>query len=87
MEKRASGAAGTLTSTRLTTPQSGTMRTVAVRPFGIFPARTSVEVGPGGSTSGTGTWKLLTPRANVVAAHVTGDFSFRQDPRVPHICR
>jgi polyketide cyclase/dehydrase/lipid transport protein len=55
------------------------------RPFGITPATTSVEVGPRWLYVRYGPWKLLTPRANVAAAHVTGDFSFVKTAGPPHL--
>lgn len=57
----------------------------AARPFGIAPATTSVEVGPQWLYVRYGPWKLLTPRANVVAAHVTGDFSFLKTAGPAHL--
>ena len=57
----------------------------AARPFGITAATTSVEVGPRWLFVRYGPWKLLTPRANVVAAHVTGDFSFVKTAGPPHL--
>ena len=57
----------------------------AARPFGITAATTSVEVGPGWLFVRYGPWKLLTPRANVVAAHITGDFSFVKTAGPPHL--
>lgn len=57
----------------------------AARPFGIAPATTSVEVGPRWLYVRYGPWKLLTPRANVVAAHITGDFSFIKTAGPPHL--
>ena len=57
----------------------------AARPFGITPATTSVEVGPHWLFVRYGPWKLLTPRANVVAAHLTGDFSFIKTAGPPHL--
>ena len=57
----------------------------AARPFGITAATTSVEVGPHWLFVRYGPWKLLTPRANVVAAHVTGDFSFIKTAGPPHL--
>jgi len=57
----------------------------AARPFGITAATTSVEVGPHWLFVRYGPWKLLTPRTNVVAAHVTGDFSFIKTAGPPHL--
>jgi uncharacterized protein YndB with AHSA1/START domain len=57
----------------------------AARPFGITPATTSVEVGPHWLFVRYGPWKLLTPRNNVVAAHVTGDFGFIKTAGPPHL--
>jgi hypothetical protein len=57
----------------------------AARPFGIVAATTTVEVGPRWLYVRYGPWKLLTPRANVVAAHVTGDFSFIKTAGPPHL--
>ena len=57
----------------------------AARPFGITAARTSVEVGPRWLYVRYGPWKLLTPRANVVATHITGDFSFVKTAGPPHL--
>jgi uncharacterized protein YndB with AHSA1/START domain len=57
----------------------------AARPFGIAPATTSVEVGPRWLSVRYGPWKLLTPRANVVAAHVTGGFSFVKTAGPAHL--
>ncbi len=57
----------------------------AARPFGIAATTTSVEVGPRWLYVRYGPWKLLTPRANVVAAHVTGDFSFVKTAGPPHL--
>ncbi|MBA2953136.1 hypothetical protein GON03_02355 [Nocardioides sp. MAH-18] len=57
----------------------------AARPFGIAPATTSAEVGPRWLYVRYGPWRLLTPRANVVAAHVTGDFSFVKTAGPPHL--
>jgi len=57
----------------------------AARPFGIAPATTSVEVGPRWLYVRYGPWKLLTPRANVVAARVTGDFRFVKTAGPPHL--
>ena len=57
----------------------------AARPFGITAARTSVEVGPRWLYVRYGPWKPLTPRANVVAAHITGDFSFVKTAGPPHL--
>src|SRR4051794_14725783 len=57
----------------------------AARPFGIAPATTSVEVGPRWLYVRYGPWKLLTPRANVVAAHITGDFRFVKTAGPPHL--
>ena len=57
----------------------------AARPFGITAATTSVEVGPQWLFVRYGPWKLLTPRTNVVAAHVTGDFSFIKTAGPPHL--
>ena len=57
----------------------------AARPFGIAPTTTSVEVGPQWLYVRYGHWRLLTPRANVVAAHVTGDFKFVKTAGPPHL--
>lgn len=57
----------------------------AARPFGITAATASVEVGPRWLYVRYGPWRLLTPRANVVAAHVTGDFSFVKTAGPPHL--
>ena len=57
----------------------------AARPFGIAPSETSVEVGPRWLYVRYGPWKLLTTRANVVAAHITGDFSFVKTAGPPHL--
>ena len=57
----------------------------AARPFGITAATTSVEVGPHWLFVRYGPWKLLTPRANVVAARVTGNFSFVKTAGPPHL--
>jgi uncharacterized protein YndB with AHSA1/START domain len=57
----------------------------AARPFGITAATTSVEVGPRWLYVRYGPWKLLTPRANVVAARLTGDFNFVKTAGPPHL--
>ncbi len=57
----------------------------AARPFGISAATTSVEVGPRWLYVRYGPWKLLTPRTNVIAAHVTGDFKFVKTAGPPHL--
>ena len=57
----------------------------AARPFGITATTTSVEVGPHWLYVRYGPWKLLTPRVNVVAAHLTGDFSFVKTAGPPHL--
>lgn len=57
----------------------------AARPFGITPATASVEVGPHWLYVRYGPWRLLTPRANVVAARVTGDFRFVKTAGPPHL--
>ena len=57
----------------------------AARPFGVTPATTSVEVGPDWLYVRYGPWKLLTPRANVVAAQVTGDFGFVKTAGPAHL--
>ncbi|KQW47962.1 hypothetical protein ASC77_16305 [Nocardioides sp. Root1257] len=57
----------------------------AARPFGITPATTSVEVGPQWLYVHYGPWKLLTPRANVVGAQVTGGFGFVKTAGPPHL--
>ena len=57
----------------------------AARPLGITAATTSVEVGPHWLYVRYGPWKLLTPRTNVVAAHITGDFSFIKTAGPPHL--
>jgi uncharacterized protein YndB with AHSA1/START domain len=57
----------------------------AARPFGITAATTTVEVGPHWLYVRYGPWRLLTPRANVVAAHVTGDFSFVKTAGPAHL--
>ena len=57
----------------------------AARPFGITTATTSVEVGPHWLYVRYGPWKLLTPRANVVAAQITGDFSFVKTAGPAHL--
>ncbi len=57
----------------------------AARPFGITAATTSVEVGPRWLYVRYGPWKLLTPRTNVIAAHVTGDFKFVKTAGPPHL--
>lgn len=57
----------------------------AARPFGIAATTTSVEVGPRWLYVRYGPWRLITPRANVVAAHVTGDFDFIKTAGPPHL--
>ena len=57
----------------------------AARPFGITPATTTVEVGPQWLYVRYGPWKLLTPRANVVGAQVTGGFGFAKTAGPPHL--
>ena len=57
----------------------------AALPFGIAPTTTSIEVGPRWLYVRYGPWKLLTPRANVAAAHITGDFSFIKTAGPPHL--
>ncbi|MGB0100056.1 MAG: SRPBCC family protein [Nocardioides sp.] len=57
----------------------------AARPFGITPATTSVEVGPHWLYVRYGPWRLLTPRVNVVAAQVSGDFSFVKTAGPAHL--
>ncbi|GAA1775867.1 hypothetical protein GCM10009795_022380 [Nocardioides hankookensis] len=57
----------------------------AARPFGVSPASTSVEVGPHWLYVRYGPWKLLTPRANVVGAQVTGGFGFVRTAGPAHL--
>lgn len=57
----------------------------AARPFGITAGTTSVEVGPHWLYVRYGPWKLLTTRANVVAAQVTGGFGFAKTAGPPHL--
>lgn len=57
----------------------------AARPFGISPASASVEVSPAWLYVRYGPWRLLTPRSNIVAAHVTGGFRFIKTAGPPHL--
>ena len=57
----------------------------AGRPFGITPASTGVEVGPQWLHVRYGPWRLVTPRANIASAQVTGGFSFAKTAGPPHL--
>ena len=57
----------------------------AARPFGITPGTTGVEVGPAWLHVRYGAWRLLTPRANITGATLTGGFSFPRTAGPPHL--
>lgn len=53
--------------------------------FGITPRTTAVEVGPQWLYVRYGPWRLVTPRANIASAEVTGDFAFIRTAGPPHL--
>lgn len=55
------------------------------RAFGITPATTGVEVGPDWLYVRFGPWRLVTPRANIASAELTGGFSWRKTAGPPHL--
>ena len=57
----------------------------AGRPFGITPRTTTVEVGPAWLYVRYGPWRLVTPRANLASAEVTGDFAWVKTAGPPHL--
>lgn len=58
---------------------------LAGRAFGITPASAVVEVGPAWLHARYGPWRLVTPRANVAGATVTGGFHFVKTAGPPHL--
>ena len=57
----------------------------AGRAFGITPRTTTVEVGPDWLYVRYGPWRLVTPRANIASAEVTGDFTWIKTAGPPHL--
>lgn len=57
----------------------------AGRPFGVTPRTAGVEVGPDWLYVRYGAWRLLTPRANIRGAELTGGFTFAKTAGPPHL--
>jgi len=55
------------------------------RAFGITPASTTVEVGPKWLYVRFGPWRLVTPRANLAGAQLTGGFSWLKTAGPAHL--
>jgi hypothetical protein len=58
---------------------------VPARVLGITPATTAVELGPDWLYVRYGPWRLVTPRANIAAAELTGGFSWHRTAGPPHL--